>query len=412
MTSRPSSAPAVGALSRIGNGVVIALIALSVLAQVLVFAIAWRGGAAGAGLSAASTYLNMAILPGTALAFVKLILMVIRRTWRSAAIYLLILLLPFLGIATTVGVAVVAAPRAADQVEPENEEYLAGRNWARANSPDRQGECRGSHEFNRGCRAAISGAWHEKFQAGREWARQHRPRRPSECQGELNFRAGCQGYLLEQVDYFNRYAKPVEAPPSDYEVARPANGEECAREVNAIFEVEHALTRQQGFEDTDHRAWRAELQGCRHMAWRAETELLTASYHRLDQAVNRLKAGTPVPEEDQAQIQEDQAAVAQVGEQPYRTSYLRLFDEYQERLTGRYREPVVEYPKLSCDEYRAKIDGMRELDRQRSARMRELAAGGGGAERAQLNQARIDMLWDWKLYTDGAKANGCQTETN
>jgi hypothetical protein len=86
--------------------------------------------------------LPMTIPPGIVLAFVKLIFMLNRRTWHVAAMYLAILLLPFLGTTAVF-----------------------------------HRECPGTREFNRGCRAAVSTMWHEKFRAGREGAKQHRLQR-------------------------------------------------------------------------------------------------------------------------------------------------------------------------------------------------------------------------------------------
>jgi hypothetical protein len=397
---------------RVGNGVVIGVIALSVLAQCIAFVIVWKGGAAAPVLTTVSEYLKMTILPGAALAFVKLILMVVRRDWRGAAAYLSILLLPFLAASV---VAHESTSEAVNTEEPESEEYLAGRGWARANAPNRRDECQGSHEFNRGCRATVSAMWHEKFQVGREWALRNRPQRPSGCQGELNFVAGCQGYLLEQVDYFDRYKKSANTPPNDYVVVRPTTTEECVREVNAVFETHHALHRQSGFVQDDFRTWRAELHNCQGLDRSIADKLLSEGSGRLRRAVGQLKDGLSIAEDEKRQIAEDEVAITQLPDQSYRTSYLRLLHEYKERLSGQYREPVVEYPDLSCAEYQKKIDAMRTLDKQRSDRMRALESesepSNAGAERAKLNQERIDMLWDWKLYTDGAKIRGCRSDS-
>jgi hypothetical protein len=339
MTTEPA-APL--SLSRVGNGVVISLIALSILAHCVAFAIASKGGASGAGLLAMSKYLNMAVLPGTVLAFVKLLLMSIRRTWRWAGFYLLILLFPFLGGTMLAGSKAADASRASPEIEPESGEYLSGRDWARANIQDGNAECSGSNEFNRGCRAAIYAVRQETYQSGREWARQQRPARPSECQGELNFVAGCHNYLLEVVDYMGRYKRPEGTPPIDHLVERPTTAEECVREVNAIFEVDHAVHMQSGFANDDLRAWHAELNICRQLDRRTGADLMKGAYGRIGDALAKLKAGESVTEDERMQIEEDEAAVAQLGEQSYRTSYRRLLDEYRDRLSGQYRQPDVE----------------------------------------------------------------------
>lgn len=326
-------------LSRVGNGVAITVIALSILAHCVAFAIASKGGTPGAGLLAASQYLTMAVLPGTALVFVKLLLMVIRRAWRWAALYLLILLFPVLGGAMLAGNRAADASSVSQEVEPESGEYLSGRDWARSNIQDGNAECSGSHEFVRGCRAAIYAERQAKYQAGREWARQQRPARPSECLGELNFVAGCHNYLLEVADYFGRYKRPEGTPPSDHIVERPTTSEECAREVNAIFEVDHAVHMQRGFANDDLRAWHAELNICQNLDRRIAADLMTGAYGRIRAALGKLKAGESVAEDEQMQIDEDEAAIDQLQEQSHRTSYRRLLDEYRERLSGQYREP-------------------------------------------------------------------------
>lgn len=404
------------AVTRIGDAVVNTLIAASVAAQLLAVFVAWNGGRASTGLSGIVGFLSMTILPGTVLALVKLILMVMRRSWRGAMVFLLILVLPYLAAGMLRRDAEVAVQQATEQVEAESEEYLAGRDWARAQEVETSRYCNGTHEFNRGCRAAVGAMQHEKFQAGRNWAIQHKPQRPSECEGELNFVAGCHGFFLEQVgDYFDPSKRPTDMPPSGYIVARPMNEEECVREVNAVFDVDHRLHWLKGFDQDDPRAWQARLKICRAMGQRMETAVLAEADGRLQGAVKALKQGADMTDEERQQIEEDHTAVTALSDQPWKSSYLRLYDEYQERLSGRYSDPVVEYPKLSCDEYQRKIDALGELDAQRSLRMREIAKNGGGpggrSEYEQLNKARIDMLWDLKLYTEGAKAMGCSIAT-
>jgi hypothetical protein len=223
---------------------------------------------------------------------------------------------------------------------------------------------------------------------------------------------------MEQVDYFERFNESAKALSADYLVVSPTTTEECVREVNAVFRTYHGLYRQDGHDplDYDRWAWDALLHECQMLDSRTENRLLTEAYGRLDGAVEQLKAGAAVTDEAMRQIDMDHAAVVEVHDQSYRTSYLNLFEEYEARASGSYREPVVEYPDLPCDQYREKIDAMRALDRQRSDRMRVLTENqgepGAPAERTRVNQERIDMLWDWKLYTDGAKAHGCNIETS
>jgi hypothetical protein len=69
---------------------------------------------------------------------------------------------------------------------------------------------------------------------------------------------------------------------------------------------------------------------------------MKGAYGRIGEALAKLKAGESVTEDERMQIEEDEAAVAQLGEQSYRTSYRRLLDEYRDRLSAQYREPDVE----------------------------------------------------------------------
>jgi hypothetical protein len=118
-----------------------------------------------------------------------------------------------------------------------------------------------------------------------------------------------------------------------------------------------------------------------------------------------------VPDDEQAIVLKDFTEMSKIRSQPYTVAYMNLFDEYSKRMNGEYKEPVVTYPQISCSEYQAKIDEMAKIDKERSDAMRALKRPDGvvtdSAEHARLNQQRIDMLWEWKLYTDGAKKAGC-----
>ncbi len=136
--------PARASVMRILNGIALALIGLSVLAQcsryILMYIEPGNNGLTPGGILG---LISFSIIPGMVLAFAKLILNVLRsfnsaEARPKAALYFLIVMLPFV-----LPVILMKAPNrstetviAAQQAQPEvSEQFATGLEWAKANKP-------------------------------------------------------------------------------------------------------------------------------------------------------------------------------------------------------------------------------------------------------------------------------------
>jgi hypothetical protein len=411
--------PASESVMRILNGVALALIGLSVLAQclryILMYTEAGNNGLTPGGFLG---LIGFAIIPGMLLAFAKLILNVFRsfknaKARPKAAMYFLIVMLPFV-----LPVILMTAPSrsmetvmATQQAKPEeSEQFIAGREWAKVNNPIHNTQCKGTHEFNRGCWNRIDLRRKAQRKEGYEWARQNLPEKENLCQGAPYFVLGCRTYFVEHL------RKPKPAGTGKYEGMTTA---ECVEEVNGNYEAGKAIDLEHenfhSIEVTYRRSWAPELKDCENYDRHVDSNFMPGAYARLESAIDRLKAGQIVPDDEKATVLKDFTNMSKIREQPYTVAYMKRFEEYSKRLNGEYKEPVIDYPQISCSQYQAKINEMIRLDRERSDAMLALKRPDGGvgdsAEHSRLNQQRIDMMWDWKLYTDGANKAGCKIVT-
>lgn len=407
-------------IMRLINGVVLALIGLSVLAQCLSYTLFYiepgnnvlaHGGILG--------LISLAITPGMVLAFAKLILNVLRSFKDSearhmAVIYFVIVMLPFV-----LPIALMKAPSrstetviAAQQTPPEeSEQFTAGRDWANANKPVHNTLCKGTHEFNRGCWQQIEQRRKAQRDEGYEWARQYLPEKANLCQGAPYFVLGCRTYFMEHL------RKPKPAGMGKYEGMSTA---ECIAEVNGNYEASQALDLElenfRSIEVTYRKFWGPELRDCENYDKLVDNNFMPKAYARIASAIDRLKAGQQLSEDEKTIVLKDFTAMSKIREQPYTLAYMERFEEYSKRLNGEYSEPTLVYPQISCSEYQAKINEMAQLDKERSDAMLALKRPDGVvvdvAKHSHLNQQRIDMLWDWKLYTDGARKSGCKIVTD
>jgi hypothetical protein len=253
-----------------------------------------------------------------------------------------------------------------------------------------------------------------QFQAGYEWARQNQPVKASACQGRPYFALGCRRYFFEHL------VVPKPAGQGKYE---GITTEECRAEVNANYELADQLDI-----ETDssprvaisrlRRHWAPDLQDCENYDRHAKklTTITVAPYERLTSLVEKLKAHEALTEEEQAAVDADVIEISKRNDEVYKRAYFLLHAEYAKRLQEKYKEVPAVRPQMSCEEYRGKNDEMRRLDNERVAAMRALKRDDGvitnGAMHAELNRQRLDMLWDWKRYTDGAKAAGCDIKSD
>lgn len=407
--------PAVESLMRVLNGVALALIALSVLGQCLFYGLIYIGTGSEDLPSVGSLgAIAFATVPGIVLAFAKLILNVLRSPKNpearpKAAVYFAI-------VALWVLLRIIAEKHLIDRAEtigvPEqqtepSEQFLSGQEWAKANTPIHNTQCKGNHEFNRGCWHQIDLRRQAQREAGYEWAKKNLPRKATLCQGAPYFVLGCRTYFMQHLhkpkpDGMGKYAGMTTA--------------ECIEEVNANYEAAKALDLEHenshSIGATLRRQWVPALQDCENYDKLVDDQFMPQAYQRLESAIGKLKARQTLAKDEAATVLQDFAKMSKIPEQPYTEAYMRRFDEYSKRLSGEHREPEIAYPQISCAEYQAKLDEISRLDEERSAAMNALKRPGGvvsdSAKYSRLNQQRIEMLWDWKLYTEGAKKAGCE----
>ena len=401
---------------RVLNGVALTLIGLSVLAQCLRYIWMYiEPGNNGLTPGGFLGLISFSIIPGMLLAFAKLILNVVRsfkniNALRKAAMYFLVLLLPF-ALPVIFAIApsrstetVIAAHQAAPE---ESEQFITGREWAKANNPLHNTQCMGVNEFNRGCRSQIELRRKVQRDQGYEWARVNLPEKAILCQGAPYFVLGCRTYFVQHL------RKPKPAGLGKYEGMTTA---ECIEEVNGNFEASKAIDLEQenfhSIESAYKKHWEPELINCENYDKLADNNFMLAAYARLDSAIDKLKAGQKLPGDEQAIMLKDFTGMSNIRGQPYTVAYMQRFEEYSKRLNGEYSEPLIAYPQILCNEYQARIDEMTRLDKEHSDAMLALKRPDGvvtdSARHSTLNQQRIDMMWDWKLYTDGAKKAGCK----
>ena len=416
-TPPPDKAAAVsGSVMRVLNGVALALIALSVLAQCLRHVLMYiEPGGNGLTPGGLLGLISFAIIPGMLLAFAKLILNILRSFKHAearprAAMYFLIVMLPF-----ALPVIPLTAPSrstetviATRQAQPEEtEQFITGREWAKANNPIHNTQCKGTHEFNRGCWMQIDLRRKAQRAEGYEWAKQNLPQKANLCQGAPYWVLGCRRYFVEHL------RKPQPAGKGRYEGMTTA---ECIEEVNGKYEALRAIDLEHenlhSIEVTYRKHWAPDLKDCENYDKFVDNNFMPKAYARIESAIEKLKVGQKISDDEKATLLKDFSQMSLIREQPYTVAYMKRFDEYSKRFNGDYTEPVTVYPQISCNEYQAKIDEMSRLDRERSDAMLALKRPDGvvtdSEKHSRLNQQRIEMTWNWKLYTDGARKAGCK----
>lgn len=320
-------------LTRIIKYLALALIGLSVIAQLAALAV-MRNGAILADnpfLMAVLGATSFATLPGIIAAFMLFVRNAIASAKEPAArpkavIFLLIALLPF-ALPHSLPDPMRSMPQAAntdtDSVQ-ESEQFLAGRDWAAINKPLRGSQCPGSDEFIRGCRSNIDARQKENIAIGRAWASAHQPAKAALCRGPVPYVVlGCRQYFFEYL------AKPKPAGQGKYEGMTSA---ECADEVNANFEASEQLDLENGNPEsaavTRRRHWEPELKDCENYDKLVENTFMPKAYDRLQKVLDQLKAGGAVSEAQHAELRRDFTTMASVRDQPYKSAYLSMFEQY------------------------------------------------------------------------------------
>lgn len=109
------------------------------------------------------------------------------------------------------------------------------------------------------------------------------------------------------------------------------NGDECRAQVNANYE---ALVREMaahgnyhGIASTDRRWRQPKLRECEQMDRSVRETRMAKAYARASAALDTLRAGGSVPDEEIRWLASEQAAIVQFPEAPYRTAFLRLYSD-------------------------------------------------------------------------------------
>ncbi len=110
------------------------------------------------------------------------------------------------------------------------------------------------------------------------------------------------------------------------------NGDECREQVNANYE---ALVREMaahgnyhGIASTDRRWRQPKLRECEQMDRTAREARMAKAHARLTAAIETLRSGGSVGDAEVRWLAEEQAAIAQFPEAPYRTAFLQLHQDF------------------------------------------------------------------------------------
>ena len=224
-------------------------------------------------------------------------------------------------------------------------------------------------------------------------------------------RRGCSQLVTE------RKAFPAQAPRGG--AATGMTTALCAAEVNAYWEprytdrVERGDNR--GAAVMQARHWSRELRSCQN---HDNVRVLTAVYEpemRLDALMARLDAGNTVQPDELEQLQRDILSVAAWPDPALRAPFFGKVDRFYRLAAGQEPpRPDRVQLNLSCTEIEAQLERLREAERadvQAQLTLRKGDTVTDGARWAALNQSRLARLWDWKLYSDGARGAGCVPAT-
>jgi hypothetical protein len=220
-------------------------------------------------------------------------------------------------------------------------------------------------------------------------------------------RLGCSRLVTE------RKAFPAQAPRGG--AATGITTAECAAEVNAYWEPRYTDRVEQGDNRgaavMQARQWSSQLRSCQT---HDNVRVLGAVYEpamRLDALIARLDAGNTVQPDELAQLQRDILSVAAWPDAALRAPFFSKVDRFYRLAAGQEPpRPDRVQLNLSCAEIEAQLQRLREAEAADVRAQLALKQGDtvtDGARWAALNQSRLDRLWDWKVYSDGARAAGC-----
>jgi len=190
---------------------------------------------------------------------------------------------------------------------------------------------------------------------------------------------------------------------------------QCRDEVNAYWEPLIQDMREEG---KDHAAgswtrrnWMPELAECQNYDNIRIGDVIHKPASRLQDLVKKAEDGGRITEPERAMVLKDLTGVSAFPDNPYKQAYLAQSDYFFQLADGTIKPPEKTPLQLSCPEFQARLDELRQAEQETNAAQARLKRSDGvvtdGAQWKALNQVRLDRLWDWKLYTDGAKAAGC-----
>lgn len=219
-------------------------------------------------------------------------------------------------------------------------------------------------------------------------------------------RTGCSRYVSSQK------VQPPHVRQGNWDGGKTTA--ECEAEVNAYWSVGIQDLRERG---DDHAAnswtrrdWVPELAECKNYDNVRIGKVVFEPLARLQEILRRLDQGGGWTEQDREIVQKDIEQVRAFPEHETRTEYLEKAARFF-RIVDGIETPNIPSPLLlSCDEFRRKIDEFRKADQQDSKAQAALKKDGvivDSQQFAKLNQGKLDRLWDFKRYSDGAQAAGC-----
>jgi len=189
---------------------------------------------------------------------------------------------------------------------------------------------------------------------------------------------------------------------------------ECEAEVNAYWSVVIQDMRERG---DDHAAnswtrrnWSPELVECKNYDNARIGKVVFEPLIRLRDILRRLDQGKEWTEQDRETVQKDIEQVTAFPEHQAKTEYLEGAARFFRIVEGSEKPNVLPPLLLSCDEFKRKIEELQKAEHQDSKAQAALKKDGVIVESqqyAKLNQGRLDRLWSFKRYLDGAQAAGC-----
>lgn len=189
---------------------------------------------------------------------------------------------------------------------------------------------------------------------------------------------------------------------------------ECEAEVNAYWSVSIQDLREKG---DDHAAnswtrknWVPELAECKNYDHVRIGKVVFEPLGRLQEILRKLDQGGQWTDLDREIVEKDIEQVKAFPEHKYRSQYLDMAARFFRIVDGREAPNIPPPLRLSCDEFRKKLEEFGKADQQDGAAQSALKKDGvivDSQQYAKLNQGRLDRLWDIKRYQDGAQAAGC-----